>query len=502
MSGPPTFAERWRRAVECAGDRPFLTFDDLEGNVRRWTYAEFDALVAEVAGRMRELGAEGGGRIHLMLANSPAFVALWLAAARIGATIVPADPRARARELTEHFRRTKPVVGICSTEMEETYRDAAEAEELRYIAVAEADCELGDLRGPSLAEGTAPGPLDAAAIMFTSGTTAAPKGVVVTQANYAFAGDVMAAAAALRPDDRCIVVLPLFHANAQYYSFAAAISVGAQVALMARFSASGFIEQVRRHEATHASLFAAPIRMILARTAPETAPVKLAHCWFAQDLAPSEYEAFAELIGVRPRQLYGMTETIPAVLTAPVLEPMPDSIGRPTIACDVRLVAPDGEGEPPPGEVGEIAVSGRPGIELFAGYLDDPETTAASFREGLFLTGDLARRDERGRYRFAGRRGDVLKVAGENVSTVEVESVLAEHPGVLDCAVVGEADPVRDEVPVAHVVRAEGHEELDEAALIEWCRRLLAPSKVPRRVVFHEKLPRTSVGKIRKFALR
>lgn len=174
-------------------------------------------------------------------------------------------------------------------------------------------------------------------------------------------------------------------------------------------------------------------------------------------LADREYEAFRELIGTRPRQLYGMTETIPAVLTSPPLEPMPDSIGRPTLGCDVRLDVPDGEGEPAPGEVGEIAVAGRPGIELFAGYLDDPETTAASFRDGLFLTGDLAYRDEEGRYRFAGRRGDVLKVAGENVSTVEVESVLAEHPGVLDCAVVGEPDEVRDEVPVAHVVRAEGN---------------------------------------------
>lgn len=220
------------------------------------------------------------------------------------------------------------------------------------------------------------------------------------------------------------------------------------------------------------------------------------------NLADREYEAFRELIGTRPRQLYGMTETIPAVLTSPPLEPMPDSIGRPTLGCDVRLDVPDGEGEPAPGEVGEIAVAGRPGIELFAGYLDDPETTAASFRDGLFLTGDLAYRDEEGRYRFAGRRGDVLKVAGENVSTVEVESVLAEHPGVLDCAVVGEPDEVRDEVPVAHVVRAEGNPGLDEAALIEWCSRNLAPSKVPRRVVFHTELPRTSVGKIRKFALR
>src|SRR3546814_2569977 len=131
--------------------------------------------------------------------------------------------------------------------------------------------------------------------LFTSGTTSAPKGVVVTQANYAFAGDVMAAAAGLAKDDRQLVVLPLFHANAQYYSFASAISAGASVALMSSFSASGFLAQAVRHGATHASLFAAPMRMILARGATPVVGLQLRHCWYAQNITGDQYETLAGL---------------------------------------------------------------------------------------------------------------------------------------------------------------------------------------------------------------
>ena len=326
--------------------------------------------------------------------------------------------------------------------------------------------------------------------MFTSGTTGRPKGVEITQANYAFAGITMAQACDLQATHRQLVVLPLFHANAQFYSFASAIWAGASVALMHTFSASGFLAQAARHHVTHASLFAAPIRMILSRGATPVPGVALQHCWYAMNITNDQHATLTRLLGCAPRQLYGMTETIPAVLTEPADLPHAESMGFPTAGCGVDI------------QGGEIVVGGEPGISLFAGYLDDPVTTDSSFRDGWFLTGDRAHRGIDGRFLFDGRHSDVLKVAGENVSTVEVEQVIAAFPGVLEVAVVGYPDDIRDEVPVAFVVSVDSAAPVDLDALHMWCQERLAKAKRPRDITLVDQLPRTSVGKIRKFLLR
>lgn len=502
----PTFAGRWRQAVAANPDGTFLVWEGPDGSTRAWTYAELDAVVARVAGGLVARSVTAGSAIHLVLANSPAFVAVWLAATRLGAWIVPSDPSATAPELAGHIARTSPVVAVVGAGRDGVYADAVEAvgSPSEVVVVAEDDTDLAALSGAELhwIAFPEPAPRDRAAVMFTSGTTSAPKGVVITQANYAFAGDVMAAAAGLGPDDRQLVVLPMFHANAQYYSFASAISAGASVALMPTFSASGFLSQAARHGATHASLFAAPIRMVLARGAEPVEGLRLRHCWYAQNVTDEQYDTIAALLGCRPRQLYGMTETIPAVLTSRALDPVPSLMGEQTLGCKVDVQSPEDGSPVQPGEVGEIVVGGEPGLTLFAEYLDDPTTTSASYRDGWFRTGDLASVDEYGRHSFAGRRSDVLKVAGENVSVVEVEAVLSEHPSVLEAAVVGEPDPIRDEVPVGYVVLHPDRTPVDAEELAAWCESRLSKSKRPQRVELVDELPRTSVGKVRKFLLK
>jgi len=520
----------WDGAVAANPDAPFLIFETPDAEAARWSYGEFDAVVDRVAAALAGLGAEPGRAVHLALTNSPAFVAVWLAAVRMGAWIVPSDPMGTAPELTGHIERTCPTVGVCAAARADTYRTAvseagAAGAEMAVITVEEADVELTPFNSPGLAApglrdraaagaapglrdqtaaGAAPGPRDRAAVMFTSGTTGRPKGVEVTQANYAFAGKAMAEACALSEADRQLVVLPLFHANAQYYSFASAIWAGASVALMPAFSASGFLRQAARCSATCASLFAAPIRMILARGGPPDGDLRhrlrLRHCWFAQNISADQFAVVTDWFGCRPRQLYGMTETIPAVLTDEAADPDPSSMGRVTPGCEVDVQ--DSAGRPvPAGAVGEVAVRGEPGVTLFAGYLDDPETTAASFRGGWFLTGDRALRDSTGRHFFDGRHSDVLKVAGENVSVVEVEAELSEHPKVLEAAVVGRPDEIRDEVPVAFAVAADAAAPLTVAELEAWCEQRLSKSKRPHEITLIDELPRTSVGKIRKFLL-
>ena len=499
-----SFASAWDRAVSGRADETFLVFETPSGDVSRWSYGDFDEAVDRVAGTLATLGVEPGAAVHLALANSPAFVAAWLAASRLGAWIVPSDPRGRAPELAGHIERTRPAVGLCAGARAGTYRaavaDAGRAD-LSVIEIDEADTTLATFDAPPLAaaERPEPGLGDRAAVMFTSGTTGRPKGVEVTQANYAYAGKVMAEAAGLAPDDRQLVVLPLFHANAQYYSFASAIWTGASVALMPAFSASGFLPAAARHSATCASLFAAPIRMILARGGP-VGGLHLRHCWYAQNIAADQYETVAGWFGCRPRQLYGMTETIPAVLTDEAADPHHASMGRVSAGCAVDVQDAAGSSVEP-GAVGEVVVGGEPGLTLFAGYLDAPDITAASFRDGWFLTGDRAVRDDTGRHYFDGRRSDVLKVSGENVSIVEVESTLAEHPAVLEAAVVGRPDEIRDEVPVAFVVAADLSAPPSVSELDAWCAERLAKAKRPVVIALIDELPRTSVGKIRKFLL-
>ncbi len=495
---PVAFNDVWDRAVAGRGDQAFLRFEGPSGDVATWTYGEFDALVGRCAGLLAAHDVGAGDAVHLALTNSPAFIAVWLATMRLGAWMVPSDPIGTAPELAAHLRRTAPRVGFGSTARADVYRQAT-AGAVPVLLVDESDTALDVFGAATVDAGGCRVPArQRAAVMFTSGTTGQPKGVELTQANYAFTGMTMAAAAELEADHRQLVVLPLFHANAQFYSVASAIWAGASVALMHTFSASRFLTQVVAHGATHASLFAAPMRMILARSEPPAEPVGLLQCWYAMNIGDDQHETLSSWFGCRPRQLYGMTETVPAVLTEPAEDPVPSSMGCPTAGCLVDL---DGD------EQAELLVGGEPGITIFAGYLDDPAITEASFRKRAdgtrwFVTGDRARRRWDGRYEFAGRRADLLKVAGENVSTVEVEQVLSAHPAVLEAAVIGCPDDVRDEVPVAFVVAADASAPPAIGDLHAWCEQRLTRWKRPRDITLLDELPRTSVGKIRKFLLK
>jgi len=508
MSPAPTFQERWQNAVRCFGDREFLAFEDPEGDLTKITYKAMDLVVAEVAGSLRDLGVRRGDCVHLVLPNSIGFVVIWLACSRLGAWFIPSDPASSSREIADVVSRTGPVVSVCDPSRHEDYLsalDAAGQSRTQLLVLDQRDVEVTVLRGPSTAPPVTSDPHDRLAVMFTSGTTSAPKGVELTQANYAFAGDVMAAASALNYNDRNLVVLPLFHVNAQFYSVSSAISAGASVALTARFSASRFVEQATRLGATHASLFAAPIRMILDRT-PPGATLNLRHAWFAQNISDRQYLEISDLLGCRPRQIYGMTETVPAVLQAQTVGGDPSSIGFPALGCHVRVVDERGE-LANAGTSGTIQVGGFPGQTLFRGYLDAPDITAAAFVEQhedgfvWFDTGDRATVDQVGQYFFDGRRSDVLKVAGENVSLVEIEYTLARHPLIFDVAVIGAPDAVRDEVPEAYVVLSQPARSDAVAEIETWATGQLSPAKRPRAYHLVDRLPRTSVGKVRKFQL-
>ena len=479
---PVTFDAMWRAAVGADPAAPFLRFEDRRGDVTEWTYGEFDRAVEGATNRLSDAGVSAGSAVHLALTNSPTFVAVWLAAVRLGAWIVPSDPMATTPELGEHLLRTSPVVGFCAVERVETYRNATGLPPT-VIEVDESDAVLDWLTHPL---GTAQTRADARTARPPGSWRSGRRDVHerydrATQGRRDHPGQLR-----LRRSDDGGGVRP--HGRRSPTRRAPVVPRQRPVLLVRRGDrrrrqcgpdADVLGERVRRagcparRDVRQLVRRPDPHDSRSRRSAPPEGPaLQLRHCWYAQNLTAAQYETIGGWLGCRPRQLYGMTETIPAVLTDRRDDPRCDTMGDVTPGCDVELAD------------GEIVVGGEPGITLFAGYLDDPATTAASFRNGWFLTGDRAHRDEDGRFVFDGRHSDVLKVAGENVSVVEVEHVFAMHPEVADVAVVGAPDPIRDEVPVAVVVPVADAGPLDalRQELEQWCAERLGKAKRPQRV--------------------
>lgn len=503
------FNDLWRRAVNLHGGQTFLIFNEDRGRTTTWSYAEFDGVVSSVAGTLAGSGVRRGDAVHLVLRNCPAFVALWLATARLGAWMVPVDPASTAIDIRSQVRRVRPAISVVGSSRLPVFLEGAGDTVPRVLELAEDASDLLPdarlLRGASVDEFADIEPEHRLAVMFTSGTTSEPKGVDLTHANYVSVATAMATAARLQEQHRWFVTLPLFHANAQYYCFCPAILVGASVAMTASFSASRWTSIARELQVTHASLFAAPIRMILARCPEGEPPLALEHVWFAQSLGAEHHKAFGRLVGTLPRQLYGMTETV-AIVTADTSNPPGhDVIGPPIPGREVRLVDIVDGREVANGSPGELWVLGARGEDLFAGYLDSPEINAASFtqsgKESWFHTGDLAICGDDGALRFVGRVDDVIKVSGENVSLTEVEAAAAQAPGILEVAIVAEPDPVRDHVPVAYAVAKEKTAPPTIADLEDWAVHHLVPAARPRTWHLIDELPRTSVGKVRRFRI-
>jgi crotonobetaine/carnitine-CoA ligase len=218
---------------------------------------------------------------------------------------------------------------------------------------------------------------------------------------------------------------------------------------------------------------------------------------YAQNVTPQQFEEWHARFRAPLMQIWGMTETMSLPLMQPLdLPRKPLAMGMPVLGYECKVVDESGK-EVPPGTVGELVVSGIPGVSLMKGYFNNPEATAQTLREGWLHSGDQAIMDEDGCFFFVDRKKDMIKRAGENVSASEVEEALKQHPAVFDAAVIGVPDPVRDQAIKAYVILHDGASATSEE-LITWCRARLSGFKVPERVEFRDVFPRTSVGKIQK----
>ena len=472
------------------------------------TYSAFNDKVNQASHFLVSHGLGKGDVYNLHLPNCISFLILWFAGARIGAVMMPTNILASANEMD--YLLSHSGSKICFTT--EPYRSAIGSSGGNSVATILCDpftdtpfaesFESQLQSFPITAFSCPANATDLAAIMYTSGTTSKPKGVMVTHANYLKAGQTVADELELADQDRQLVVMPLFHGNAQYYSIMSALIVGASIALMDRFSASLFFEKCIDYDCTVSSLFAAPLRMILAQPEnPKFMHNRLRILIYAQNISQHQLDEWHTRFQAPLSQLWGMTETMGPPLMNPYRgERRNMTIGKPIGGYDVRLI--DNTGSlVAQGEEGEIIVAGEAGLSLMQGYFRNPQATAATLQNGWLHTGDNAVQDADGYFRFVDRIKDMIKRSGENVSAGEVESVLQQHAAVFECAVVGVPDPVRDESIVAVVVLRKDI-DANEAELIAHCQKKLAKFRVPEKVIFVRDLPKTSVGKIQKHLIK
>jgi carnitine-CoA ligase len=496
------------RAVTRA-DHPFLIWEPFEGEGERLNYAEFDHRVRQCAAGLSARGIKPGDPILIHVENAPEMLVAWFACAYAGAIAVTTNARASAEELAYFAGHSGAVAAITQPRFAEMVNGSSR--DLQWIAQIDHDNGAPAAHAPEKAESFAAllaeadrapnlpaNPARPIGVQYTSGTTSRPKGVLWTHANALWGAQVNALHEDLHAEDVHLIFLPLYHTNALAYSLLATLWAGAAAVLMPRFSASRFWDVALKHRCTWTSLVPFCVNALMSVDRPKQHHFRL---WGSAVCSPPSDAIF----GVKTIGWWGMTETMTHGTVGSVHLPnRPMSMGRPAPEYGIAVEREDGT-PVEPGETGQLLVRGVPGLSLFHSYFHNPEATTESYDErGLFRTGDRVTLREDGFLQFADRDKDMLKVGGENVAASEIERVVMEVPGVREVAVVGKPHPMLDEVPVAFVIpdaSVAAPEHLTRA-IIEACRSRLASFKVPDEVRVVEDMPRATIEKVAKAALR
>ncbi|GAA1040794.1 long-chain fatty acid--CoA ligase [Virgisporangium ochraceum] len=496
------FSEHLRRQALRRADR-----EALVDGAHRWTYAELDTDVDRHAAALLAAGVHGGQLVGVLGRNTATYVLELLALARIGAISVPLNWRLHANEQAYVIDQA----GITCLLYDDDFADDATALVARTglrIVVANGSVRINGARGlRDLLEVQAPGvrvddvlkgPDDVHRLLYTSGTTAHPKGVVHTCGNLAANHLAQVLELELTQDDRILVSAPLFHVSGLEAPGLAIFVAGATMVLTPTFKADD-IARIAREERITGMVLAAQILFGMLALDPAPDLSTLRYLLFAGVAPTVRRQVKAALPHVRLIDTFGMTELCNGIvyMDAAHEESKIGALGAPFPGVSIRIV--DESFAPvPPNVEGELIVRGA---KISPGYWNDDETNKRTRRDGWFLTGDVCRVDEDGYLWFVDRRVDLIKSGGENVTGAEIERVIAQHPDVAEVAVIGVPDPRWDEVPKAFVILRAGSTATGED-IREHCLANLARFKVPKYVDVVDSLPRNDSGKVLKRGLR
>jgi crotonobetaine/carnitine-CoA ligase len=488
-------------------DREFMMY-----GTATFSYAQCVERVERTAAMLAAKGVRAGDRIGVMSLNHPSTVFLFLALARLGATMAPVNPDYGVEEARYVLTHAQVSGILCAPSALATVESACGALDpppwLMLNERGDADLPVFDEEvmretGGIPAESGAPD--STCVFIYTSGTTGFPKGVMHAQRSIVLAGEGFVQRMYLQPSDRLLCILPMFHVNAICYSLGGALAAGATLILEPRFSATRFWRVVRDSRATEVNTIAAVMNILIRRPRTEYVPGHALRKLYGAPFSEETYRVFNDEFHV-PTLIegYGMSE-VPGVLNNPFPGPHRiGSMGKPSLHPDHSMafaemkVVDDAGNEVADGEVGELVV--RTPI-VMQGYYREPEQTAAAFRDGWFVTGDLGRRDADGYFWFVARKKDIIRKRGENISGAELDRVISSHPRVLEAAAIPVPAELGEDDILVVVVRKPGAElAADEVA--DWCRERLAAIKVPRYVVFADALPHTPTHRVAKFKLR
>ena len=500
-------------------NRPFLSWTDAG---RPNTFAEVNTTVNRLAHGMAGFGIRRHEHVCILAPNCLEFVYAWFALCKLGAVEVAVSDAYKGSFLAHPLQLSKSRILITTVALAHRVRDIEEQIPIEHIFLLDDSTNDAPTEPPQFARiqvhrfadlysdrlDNPPAvntPQDPAAVLLTSGTTGASKGVVMPHSQFYFFAEEDVQLTRLTQDDVYMTGFPLFHGNAQFLTVYPCLIAGAHCVLYTRFSASDWAGRARRSGATVTNLLGATLAFICAQPPSENDRAHKVRCIYAAPLATDLAGPFSERFGVYEFvDGFGQTEISNVFMTPPGEKRPPGACG---VLVDqwfeIRLADPQ-TGEPvPEGQAGELLVRHKhPGV-ISTEYLGMPAKTIESRRDLWFHTGDAMRRDAQGWYYFVDRVKDALRRRGENISSFEVEAVLRTHPCVGDCAVVGVAadqEAGEDEV-MAFIVPRQGQKP-DYADIAAWCDANMPAFMVPRYFDSLQELPRTPTEKVRKKELR